>query len=225
MNSPETAQGHPKKGTGDVERVGSLEVGRVSLTKDGIPEFDGAVLTTAIQESVNHRRLNPRHIQLTAFAGSIGAALFVAIGKGVQSGPLCLLLAFIFWVTVVFSVAQCQMEIVTLFPLDGSFIRLAGRMVDPALGVAVGWNHFFAQTSYVIFEATIINTLVEYWGYDQSPAILISVSLAFDLAINVWRADLFGEVEFWLALGKVLLAAGLILYTLVVMLGGNPLNE
>lgn len=34
------------------------------------------------------------------------------------------------------------MEIVTLFPYDGSFIRLAGRMVDPALGVAVGWNHF-----------------------------------------------------------------------------------
>ena len=32
----------------------------------------------------------------------------------------------------------------------------------------------FAQTSYVIFEATVINTLVEYWGYNQSPAILIS---------------------------------------------------
>lgn len=32
----------------------------------------------------------------------------------------------------------------------------------------------FAQTSYVIFEATIMNTLVAYWGYDLSPAILIS---------------------------------------------------
>lgn len=82
-----------------------------------------------------------------------------------------------------------------MWPLDGSFIRLAGRMVDPALGVAVGWNHFFAQTSYVIFEATVINTLVQYWGYDESPAILISVSLVMYLAINVWRADLFGEVE------------------------------
>jgi amino acid transporter len=28
--------------------------------------------------------------------------------------------------------------------------------------------------SYVMFEATIINTIVTYWGYDQSPAILIS---------------------------------------------------
>ena len=99
------------------------------------------------------------------------------------------------------------MEIVTQFPYDGSFIRLAARMVDPALGVAVGWNHFvsgpvsreltiqFAMTSYVIFEATIINTLVSYWGYDLSPAILITVSLLFYFGVNVYRADLFGEVE------------------------------
>ncbi|KAF5979311.1 amino acid transporter [Fusarium coicis] len=84
------------------------------------------------------------------------------------SSILSLLLAFIFWVTVAFSVAQCQMEIATLFPFDGSSIRFAGRMVDPALG--------FAQTSCVISEATIINTLVEYWGYDQSPDIPITDS-------------------------------------------------
>ena len=29
----------------------------------------------------------------------------------------------------------------------------------------------------------------------------------------------------WLALGKVLLALGLILFTFIAMLGGNPLNE
>jgi yeast amino acid transporter len=39
------------------------------------------------------------------------------------------------------------MEIVTLFPLDGSFIRPAGRMVDSALGVAIGWNHFVSRTT------------------------------------------------------------------------------
>ncbi|KAF5701869.1 amino acid transporter [Fusarium mundagurra] len=132
----------------DVERVGSIDVGGVSMTKSGILELEGDALTAAILDSVNHRRLNPRHIQLTAFTGSIGAAFFVAIGSGVLSGPLCLLLAFIFWVTVVFSVAQCQMEIVTLFPLDGSFIRLASRMVDPALGVAVGWNHFVIRSDF-----------------------------------------------------------------------------
>ncbi|KAL4969641.1 amino acid permease/ SLC12A domain-containing protein [Aspergillus stella-maris] len=212
-----------------VSRVDSVDIGQVtyqeSANADVPSKSDETELEAAVREAANHRRLNPRQIQLTALAGSIGAALFVGIGSGVMSGPLCLFLAFIFWASVVFCVAQCQIEIVTLLPLDGAFIRLAGRMVDPALGVAVGWNHFFAQTSYVIFEATVINTLVEYWGYNQSPAILISISLVLYLAINVYRADLFGEAEFWLALGKVLLATGLIIYTFVVMLGGNPLND
>lgn len=46
-----------------------------------------------------------------------------------------------------------------------------------------------------MFECTIINTLVEFWGYNQSPAILISISIFLYMAINVYRADLFGEVE------------------------------
>ncbi|KAL4979361.1 amino acid permease-domain-containing protein [Aspergillus desertorum] len=61
--------------------------------------------------------------------------------------------------------------------------------------VDIGEVALFAQTSYVIFEATVINTLVQYWGYSQSPAILISISLVLYLAINVYRADLFGEAE------------------------------
>ncbi|KAL2836088.1 amino acid permease-domain-containing protein [Aspergillus pseudoustus] len=231
MENPAISSSGPQAQTkkdSPVSRTGSVEIGQVasnSWSAEAPSKSNETNLSAAIREAVNHRRLNPRQIQLTAIAGSIGAALFVAIGSGVMSGPLCLFLAFVFWASIVFCIAQCQIEIVTLLPLDGSFIRLAGRMVDPALGVAVGWNHFFAQTSYVIFEATVINTLVEYWGYNQSPAILISISLVLYLAINVYRADLFGEAEFWLALGKVLLAMGLILFTIVAMLGGNPLHE
>ncbi|KAK4939818.1 hypothetical protein LTR10_019991 [Elasticomyces elasticus] len=230
ISSKSVTQELPEKEFTPVTKVPSLATGQVEETtwtwaSGIIPNLEGAALDEAIQASVNHRRLNPRQIQLASIAGAIGAALYVAIGDGVLSGPLCLLIAFLFWVSVVYSVAQCQTEIVTLLPLDGSFIRLAGRMVDPALGVVVGWNHFFAQTSYVIFEATIINTLVAYWGYDQSPAILITISLLFYLAINVYRADLFGETEFWMALGKILLAIGLICYTFIVMVGGNPLHE
>ena len=35
----------------------------------------------------------------------------------------------------------------------------------------------------------------------------------------------YGESEFWLALGKVILIIGLILYTFITMLGANPLHD
>ena len=35
----------------------------------------------------------------------------------------------------------------------------------------------------------------------------------------------YGESEFWAALGKVLLIIGLIIFTFISMLGGNPLHD
>ncbi|ODN75770.1 hypothetical protein L202_05779 [Cryptococcus amylolentus CBS 6039] len=205
----------------ELDKRASAEV----VVTETLPTDNGEALQARVLESVNHRNLNPRQIHLASIAGAMGAALFVAIGQGVSSGPLALLIGFVFWATVVFSIGQCQQEVVSLFPYDGAFIRLANRMVDPALGVAVGWNHFFAQTSYVIFECTVINTLLSVWGYDQSPAIMISISILLYFSINVYRADVFGEFEFWFALGKIIFAMGLLIYTLVVMCGGNPLHD
>lgn len=43
--------------------------------------------------------------------------------------------------------------------------------------------------------------------------------------INVFAVKWYGESEFWLALGKVILIVGLIAYTFITMLGGNPLHD
>ncbi len=43
--------------------------------------------------------------------------------------------------------------------------------------------------------------------------------------LNVFAVQYYGEAEFWLSLGKVLLSIGLIVFTFVVMLGGNPKHD
>lgn len=43
--------------------------------------------------------------------------------------------------------------------------------------------------------------------------------------INVFAVKWYGESEFWLALGKVILIVGLLFYTVITMLGGNPLGD
>jgi len=65
----------------------------------------------SVEGQLNHRRLSSRQIQLLAIAGTVGAALFVAIGSSLRAaGPLGLLLGFIFWTSVIFCVAKCQAE-------------------------------------------------------------------------------------------------------------------
>jgi amino acid permease len=48
-----------------------------------------------------HRRLRPRHIQLIGIGGTIGTALYVAIGRSLtQGGPGSLFIAFTLWYVI-----------------------------------------------------------------------------------------------------------------------------
>ena len=43
--------------------------------------------------------------------------------------------------------------------------------------------------------------------------------------LNLITVKWYGESEFWLSMGKVILIVGLILYTFITMLGGNPEHD
>lgn len=58
-----------------------------------------------------------------------------------------------------------------------------------------------------------------YLGH-VSPSDLCNLRL-----LNVFAVQWYGEAEFWLSLGKVLLSVGLIFFTFIVMLGGNPQGD
>ncbi|WVQ80706.1 hypothetical protein IAT38_002811 [Cryptococcus sp. DSM 104549] len=173
-----------------------------------------------------HRGLRMRHVQLIAISGSIGSALFVSIGNPLTSaGPLGLLIGLIIWCIVVWASSNCLIEMTTLLPLDGGFVRFAGRFVDWSLGMAVGWNYVITQFALICFELTSINVIVEYWKDDLNPAILISACLVVLFLVNIWSVRWFGEIEFYISITKVFLMIGLTLYTLVTMCGGNPLHD
>ena len=43
----------------------------------------------------------------------------------------------------VYFVMQSLGELVTLYPSAGAFTELAGRFIDPAASVALGWNYWY----------------------------------------------------------------------------------
>ncbi len=51
-----------------------------------------------------------------------------------------------------------KLTIIFLSPWDGSFVRIAGRCVDPAFGAAASFNFLFLQVTDIIFELTVFNT-------------------------------------------------------------------
>ena len=117
-----------------------------------------------------HRKLKPRHIQLIGIGGTIGTALYVAIGQGlIAGGPGSLFLAFTIWCTFILAVTNCMAEMVTYLPISSPFIRFAGRFVDEAFGVAAGYNFFIFEAMLVPFEITACNVIIHFWS-DAVPA-------------------------------------------------------
>ncbi|KAK4972508.1 hypothetical protein LTR28_012491, partial [Elasticomyces elasticus] len=116
-------------------------------------------------------------------------------------------------------------EMVTYLPISSPFIRFAGRYVDDAFAVAAGYNFFVFEAMLVPFEVTACNVILHYWENVVPAWAVIAIVLCLYAAINLFAVKWYGETEFWCALGKVLLIVGLIIFTFIVMLGGNPLHD
>lgn len=177
-----------------------------------------------------HRRLNNRQIQLIAIGGSIGTALFVSIGAGLaKGGPGSLLIAFTVYPCVLALVNNSLAEMTVLYPVSGGFIRLAGHFADDALGFMAGWNFFLYESLLIPFEISALNLVISYWSpkiTEPGPTAGICTAVIVAYAVlNVLAVRGYGEAEFWLSGGKVILIFILFAFTFVTMVGGNPNHD
>jgi amino acid transporter len=218
----------------DFETGGSYEVknpGHVAADEeknhyDGGPRRSSAVGSVRAVTDQTHRKLKSRHIQLIGIGGTIGTALYVQIGRGLMNGgPGSLFLAFSLWCTVILAVTLSIAEMVTFLPISSPFIRFAGRFVDDAFGFAAGWNFFVFEAALVPFEIVACNVIIGFWSDVVPTGAIIAIVLVLYAVINMMAVKWYGETEFWAAIGKVLLIIGLLIFTFISMLGGNPQKD
>ncbi|KAK5069259.1 hypothetical protein LTR64_008447 [Lithohypha guttulata] len=194
----------------------------------------GETPTTAIEgevfaaDNADHlqRRLGNRQIQLIAIGGSIGTAVFVSIGSGlVRGGPGSLFLAYAIYSCMLGLINNGIAEMTVLYPVSGGFVRLAGHFVDEAFGFMAGWNFYLYEGLIIPFEITALNLVLSYWS-DEIPvaAVCAGCIVAYSL-LNVLAVKAYGEAEFWLSGGKVILIFIVFSLTFVTMVGGNPKHD
>lgn len=191
-------------------------------------DSEGVSFTPKKDSGVDHiqRKLQLRHVQLIAIGGSIGTGLFLQIGINLtQAGPLGLLLSFCFWTCIILLLTVSIGEMVSFMPIASPFVTMAGRCVDEAFEFCVGFNFFVMQALYIPFEIVAVNNFIHYWRDDYNAAITLCIQIVMYAGINIFAVKLYGEVEFWLSLGKLILCIGLLLFTLVTMCGGNPQGD
>ncbi|KAH6918148.1 dicarboxylic amino acid permease [Coprinopsis sp. MPI-PUGE-AT-0042] len=179
-------------------------------------------------EDTLHRGLKARQISMIALGGAVGTGLIIGSGTALRrGGPLGLLLGYSYVGFVCYLVMVSLGEMAAYLPHKKGFAGYATRFVDPALGFAVGWNYL---AKYLIVTPNNINAagvVVQYWekGRDVHIGAWMILFIGFIFLVNLLGVRVFGELEFWFSSIKVIALIGLLLFGIIIDLGGNPIRD
>jgi histidine transporter len=157
------------------------------------------------RENVGLRRgLTARHIRFMALGSAIGTGLFMGSSESIQSAGPAVLLAYIIGGAAVFMVMRALGELVVRHPVSGSFGQYASHYLHPFAGFLVGWTFAFEMILVAVFDATAIGVYMGFWYPDVPRWIWVLAVVFFIAAINMIGVKIFGELEFWFALIKII---------------------
>src|ERR1700680_274350 len=164
------------------------------------------------------RSLKSRHIQLIALGGTIGVGLFLGSAGAIHKAGPGLLLSYAIGGIAIFFILRALGELLTYRPVAGSFASYAEEFVGPFAGFVTGWSYWFMWVVTAMAELTAIGIYVRYWFPDVPQWLPALIALVALYGSNLPAVRVFGELEFWFALIKVVTIVALIAAGLVVIL-------
>jgi AAT family amino acid transporter len=163
------------------------------------------------------RRLRSRHIQLIAIGGTIGVGLFLGSARAIHNAGPALVLAYALGGVAIFFIMRALGELLTYRPVAGSFATYADEFCGPFAGFVTGWSYWFAWIATAMAELTAIGVYVRWWLPAVPQWLPALVALLALYGSNLLAVRMFGELEFWFALIKVVTIVALIVSGLVVI--------
>lgn len=87
-----------------------------------------------------------------------------------------------------------------------------------------GSRYWFKYIIVTPNQLTAAALVIQYWVPRETvnPGVFIAIFLVIICVINYFGIRFFGELEFWLSSFKVITICGIILFSLIVALGGAP---
>lgn len=178
------------------------------------------ILTKPQEEGAENlrRNLSNRHIQLIAIGGAIGTGLFMGSGKTISLAGPSIIFVYMIIGFMLFFVMRAMGELLLSNLEYKSFSDFAADLLGPWAGYFTGWTYWFCWVVTGIADVVAITAYAQFWfpGLSQWIASLLCVAVL--LSLNLATVKMFGEMEFWFAMIKIVAIVGLIIAGLVMVL-------
>lgn len=169
---------------------------------------------------MKYKQLNARHIQFIALGSAIGTGLFYGSTSSIKIAGPAVLLAYSISGLAVFIIMRALGEMSIRHPNTASFSNYASRYLGPLSGFITGWTYIFEMIIVCLADVTAFGIYMSFWYPGIPRWIWISGVILFINIINLLQVRVFGEIEFWLSLIKVVTIIAMIIGGLTIVFFG-----
>ncbi|WP_066383515.1 amino acid permease [Neobacillus mesonae] len=178
-----------------------------------------------MQEQTLSRGLKNRHVQLIAIGGAIGTGLFLGAGKSIHLAGPSILFAYMITGVICFLIMRSLGELLLSNLKYHSFVDFVRDYLGNMAAFITGWTYWFCWVSIAMADLTAVGIYTQYW-FPQVPQWMPGlIALVILLAMNLATVKLFGEMEFWFALIKVIAILALIIVGVIMIIKGFSTNS
>lgn len=178
-----------------------------------------------MQEQKLARGLKNRHVQLIAIGGAIGTGLFLGAGKSIHLTGPSILFAYMITGVVCFLIMRSLGELLLTNLEYHSFVDFVQDYLGSMAAFITGWTYWFCWISIAMADLTAVGLYTQYWLPDVPQWMPGLIALVILLFMNLATVKLFGEMEFWFALIKVIAILALIVIGIFMIVKGFSTNS
>ncbi len=171
------------------------------------------------------KSLSNRQIRMIAIGGAIGVGLFLGSGGRLAAAGPGLVVSYVVCGVAAFFVMRALGELVLHRPTAGSFVVYAREFIGPWAGFASGWLYWLNWAMTGVAETTAVGIYVHRWLPGVPQWMVALAALVFLLTVNLLSVRLFGELEFWFSVIKVLAIVTFLFVGLALVLTGAGIGR
>ena len=164
------------------------------------------------------RGLKSRHVTMIAIGGAIGTGLFLGSGSAIHSAGPSIILSYLIVGIITFFMMRALGELILADPESHSFLESIKKYLGKRVEFVAGWMYWACWLSLAMADLTATGIYLRYWfpWLPQWVGPLVIVILL--MLINMVNVGLFGELESWFSMIKVMAIVVLIITGAVMLL-------
>ncbi|PKB89906.1 aromatic amino acid transporter [Ewingella americana] len=156
--------------------------------------------------------VDQNHLSSFLLGGAVGTGLFLGSASVIQSAGPGIILGYAIAGFIAFLIMRQLGEMVVEEPVAGSFSHFAYKYWGGFAGFASGWNYWVLYVLVAMAELTAVGKYIQFWWPEIPTWVSAAAFFVLINAINLTNVKVFGEMEFWFAIIKVVAVVAMILF-------------